>query len=102
MAINKDTKIEITLGKLFALFGSILSIFLGFYLWIIKPDIDEMKANDLNIIEKIEANEVLFNGYFIDINNSIGRLNGNVEGLQDRFGDLRDRNNDSEKSSGSF
>ena len=84
--IKENTIVQITLTKLMGILGTLLTIIFGFYMLAIKPDIDEIKENQKNFNEK-----------FMELNNGIGTINGSIQGLNDRFTDLRELTLENEK-----
>ena len=75
MAINKDTKIEFTVGMLLSLLGGVLSIFTAFYFVVQKPNNDNIKNHT---DEKFELHKEYLNDKFKEIDD---KLNGFSTGL---------------------
>jgi len=88
-SINANTQIVFTMKGFIATILTILGIFVGFHKMVIQPAIEEHKHN----IEKYEeSNEKKFdniNNRLIEITNGIGTINGNIEGINNRFKDLQ-------------
>jgi len=100
--ITLDTTIQLSMGKMASLLGGMLVLFFGFYSLVIGP---KLSAHDDAIIEikKTELeNTLMLNGHLIDINNTLGTLNGTVAGFGERFNDLRGLRNSNDNTSGGF
>jgi hypothetical protein len=87
--VNTNTQISISLGKFLSLIGSLLVIIFGFYKLVILPDIEGLKEENSKSIEELKIKYDETNRHIIQINNSIGVINGNIQGINQRFGDLR-------------
>lgn len=100
--INNNTKIELTLGKLIAILGTLLTIVFGFYLLVVQPQIDSQKEEMKDLSKSTTESFENINKQLIDISNGIGVINGNIEGINNRFRDLNSARTNNHDGSGSF
>jgi hypothetical protein len=100
--ISANTQINLTLKMLLSLLGGMLILFFGFYSVVVAP---KLSTHD-KLIEENRKNQTEQYGevtkQLIEMNNGIGTLNGTVEGLNNRFSDLRELRDDGENTSGGF
>jgi len=87
--ITAETKIIFTLKSFFSLMGSMIGLFFGFYMLVIGP---KLKDQDTKYDQ--------INTQLIQIHNGIGTLNGTVDGMNERFNDLRNQRGENEESVG--
>ena len=97
--LNEQTKIEVGFKHVISLFTGILVVLFAFYNFVIVPKF-EMHEDKMNGIEEnITKGFEQMNTNFQDIYTGIGKLNGNVEGINQRF---RDLNNIRSEEGGGF
>jgi hypothetical protein len=87
--ITAETKIIFTIKSFFGLMSSIIGLFFGFYMLVVDPKIKDHDAKYDKINEQL-----------IQINNGIGTLSGTVDGMNERFNDLRNQRGENEGSVG--
>jgi uncharacterized membrane protein YgaE (UPF0421/DUF939 family) len=104
--ISKDTRIIFTLGHLFSLLGSMIGLFFGFYMFVIRPEINNNKENissfkkEINEEVKVLTKEQTEN--MIEFNHTVSKLNSNIELLNQRFNDLHNARNSQNNTQGGF
>jgi hypothetical protein len=86
--LNEQTKIEIGFKHVFSFLGGILAIMYGFYTLFISPKFEEQREVNTEINEKITEGFATMNSNFKEVYTGIGTLNGNIEGINNRFRDL--------------
>lgn len=86
--ISLDTQITFTLKGFMGTIVSILVIFVGFHKMVIVPTLDSHQKK-MEFIEK-EHRETFkdLTDKVIELSNGIGTLNGNIEGINNRFKDI--------------
>lgn len=100
--ITLDTTIQLSMGKMASLLGGMLILFFGFYGLVVAPKLTEHDNAIIEIKKNDIENTQILNGHLIEINNSIGTLNGTVAGFGERFSDLRGLRDNNENTSGGF
>ncbi len=86
--LNEQTKIEIGFKHVFSFLGGILVIMYGFYSIFIAPKFEEQNVVNTEIKESIKEGFETMNSNFKEVYTGIGTLNGNIEGINNRFKDL--------------
>ena len=86
--LNEQTKIEIGFKHVFSVLGGILGIIYGFYTLFIAPKFEEQTKVNIELKESIKEGFETMNSNFQDVYTGIGKLNGNIEGINNRFRDL--------------
>jgi hypothetical protein len=86
--LNEQTKIEIGFKHVFSFLGGILVIMYGFYSIFIAPKFEEQTVVNTEIKESIKEGFETMNSNFKEVYSGIGTLNGNIEGINNRFRDL--------------
>lgn len=100
--LSPDTQITITLGGIISIIGSIFIIIFGFYSLVIQPDIESLKSSAEKNYQELKIQNEKINDHIIQINNSIGTMSGSIDGINQRFGDLRSAVTDRPNVSGSL
>lgn len=100
--INQDTKIVFTIKSFIATIGTILGIFIGFYTLVITPKFEATDNNIKDIIKKVDDGFAENSKQLMEMNNGIGIINGNIEGINNRFKDLNTIRNTNDNSGGGF
>lgn len=90
-SISPETKIVFTIKMFIITISTILGIFVGFYKLAIAPKFEEQSKNIESINNKI-----------FEISSGIGIINGNIEGINNRFRDLNQIRENHDDSGGSF
>ena len=107
--ISTETEIRITLKIALSVVTGILAIFLGFYTLVIVPKIEkaELHQKELLDAQKVlidnlnETNSELYK-QVLQLNQGVGSLQGTVDALNNRFGDLNGLRSTSTNTSGGF
>ena len=86
--LNEQTKIEVGFKHVFTVLGGILGIMYGFHTLFIAPKFEEQRTVNTEIKESIKEGFETMNSNFKEVYIGIGTLNGNVEGINQRFRDL--------------
>lgn len=87
-SINPNTQIVFSLKGFIATILSILGMFIGFHKMVIQPTIDEHKVRVEKIQESTDSKFDAINDKLIEISNGLGVINGNIDGINNRFKDL--------------
>lgn len=87
-SINPNTQIVFSLKGFVATIISILSMFVGFHQMVIQPSIDGNRINMEKIQESTDEKFDAINDKLIEISNGLGVINGNIDGINNRFKDL--------------
>lgn len=90
MPINKDTKIEFSLGMLLTTIGSVLSIFIGFYFMVQKPSNDSIKEM---MNENFKLREKFLEDRFKNIDEKLTGFSSGITNLNTQVGELSKRDN---------
>ena len=90
MPINKDTKIEFSLGMLFTTVGSVISIFIGFYFMVQKPNNDSVKEQ---MNTQFELREKYLEDKFKNIDEKLTGFSSGITNLNAQVGELSKRDN---------
>ena len=98
IGLSPDTKIVFSIKMFFSTIASILTIFVSFYLVAVAPKFDDTKEDIKEINERMDS----MNDKMIEITNGIGVINGNIDGINNRFRDLNTIRDDHQDSGGSF
>lgn len=85
--IDKNTKIIFTMGMFFSLLGSLLGLFIGFYIMVISPQVKDVKDTQKDYLEHV----IYFNSEIDKLNNSIGNIDNTITTINNRFSDLRNQ-----------
>lgn len=85
---NEQTKIVVGFKHVFSFLGGILGIMYGFFTLFISPKFEEQNKVNIEINRKITEGFDNMNSNFKEVYTGIGTLNGNVEGINNRFRDL--------------
>ena len=86
--LNEQTKIEVGFKHVISLVGGILTVMYVFYQFVIVPKFDTHEKQMTKVEEQITEGFATMNTNFQEIYTGIGKLNGNVEGINQRFRDL--------------
>ena len=86
--LTEQTKIEVGFKHVISLIGGILGVMYGFYLIVVVPKFETQKTQMDKIETTISEGFELMNGNFKEVYTGIGTLNGNIEGINNRFRDL--------------
>lgn len=79
--ISANTQIVFTVKSFFALIGTILGLFFGFYQFVVVPKVDKTEEHyNIMFQEQKEQNRIFYNE-LNKINSSIGSLNTSIETL---------------------
>jgi hypothetical protein len=89
-SINPNTQIVFSLKGFIATILSILGMFIGFHKMVIQPAIDKNNATVEKIQENTDKKFDAINNKLIEISNGLGVINGNIDGINNRFKDLND------------
>lgn len=100
--ITQETKIVMTIKQLVVLIFSILGIFVGFYTMVIQPKFTDHEETMQTITNKIDGGFKDVNDKLGRMHESIGSINGNIDGINNRFRDLNQQINDNPNSGGGF
>lgn len=86
--LNEQTKIEVGFKHVISFLGGILAIIYGFHILFIQPKFDDQNEVNVEIKEQITEGFATMNENFKEVYSGIGVLNGNIEGINNRFRDL--------------
>lgn len=86
--LNEQTKIEVGFKHVISFLLGILSIMYGFYSIFIVPKLYDHETKMVKIEEKISTGLDDMNSNLQELYMGIGTLNGNIEGINNRFRDL--------------
>ena len=86
--LNEQTKIEVGFKHVISFLLGILSIMYGFHTIFIAPKFEEQRKVNTEIDAKITEGFATMNSNFKEVYTGIGTLNGNIEGINNRFRDL--------------
>ena len=86
--LNEQTKIEIGFKHVISFLLGILGIMYGFHTLFIAPKFEEHRKVDTELKASIKEGFETMNSNFKEVYIGIGTLNGNVEGINQRFRDL--------------
>lgn len=100
--ITNETEIKFTLKAFFGTIGSILAIFIGFYSLVIQPKFESHETKMENILNKVDDGFQDVNTQLMELNNGMGVVNGNIEGINNRFRDLTQQRQSNQNSGGGF
>lgn len=100
--ITQETKIVMTIKQLVILIFSILSIFVGFYTMVIQPKFTDHEEAMQNITNKIDGGFMDVNDKLNNMSQDIGIIDGNIEGINNRFRDLNQQRANNGNTGGSF
>lgn len=101
-SINQNTEIRFTLKAFIGTIGTILGIFIGFYTLVIQPKFESHETKMESIIKKVDNGFDNVSNKLIELNNGMGVVNGNIEGINNRFRDLNQQRQSNGNSGGSF
>ena len=87
--LNEQTKIEVGFKHVISFLLGILSIMYGFHTLFIAPKFEEQNTVNIELKESIKEGFETMNSNFKEVYIGIGTLNGNVEGINQRFKDLK-------------
>jgi hypothetical protein len=79
--ISGNTQIIFTIKTFFALIGTMLGLFYGFYQLVVVPKVNATEAHYKEMFDAQKDQNTINNQQLININTSLGTLNGIVETL---------------------
>lgn len=79
--INGDTKIIFTVRNFFALTGTLITLFFGFYQLVVVPKFNSLETTDAKILNDQKDQNAIFYQQLNTINASIGSLSATIESL---------------------
>lgn len=86
--LNEQTKIVLNFKHIITFTTSMLTFIYLFYQFVIVPKFDTHEKQITKIEKSINEGFEKMNNNFNEIYNGIGVINGNIEGINQRFGDL--------------
>ena len=90
MAITKETKIEFTLGWFISTIGSVIAIFVAFYITVQKPNNDSIKEQ---MSTHFELREKYLEEKFRHIDETVQGFSSGLSNLNTQVGELSRRQN---------
>lgn len=88
--INPETQIVFTLKTFAGVILFMLGLFVGFHKMVILPTLENHEKTMKEIQTKSDEKFEKLNLQLIEISNGIGNINGNIEGINNRFKDLNE------------
>lgn len=90
MKLDGNTPISMNLKNLGLLLLGMLSVFFLFYQLVVAPKLEDHDRELVDMKKTQTERYENINRQLMEISNGIGTINGNIDGINNRFNDLRD------------